>query len=213
MIRINLLGVAAPHVKERPERRTPPVAFQAGTFVGAVVVFFAIVGLIYKFWNGAVTNLQTELKKEQAEEARLAGIKAENVRYQQQLALLQQRINTIQTLQTSRTGPVELMISLSNVVNRTGDIYLYSMTPAGDRLGFRGQSGSVESMAEFISALNHSGAFEDVQLRQFFEDDQHGRLTYKFVLDCQYKQPGAAAGAASNAGTAGASSPAHRAGK
>jgi len=208
MIKINLLGVAGPPTKVV---EGPPAtrAFQIATFVGALVVCFAIVGVFYKIWSTAVADLKQKLKQEQTRQAELAGVQAQNQRYEQRLRELETRINTIQALQNSRVGPVELMIALGNVVNRANDLYLFSVAPQGDRVAIRGQSNSVESMATFLASLSDSGYFADVQLRQFFEDDQVNRLSYKFTLDCVYKSPAAAA---QPAAPAGAAPPARRAG-
>ena len=116
-------------------------------------------------------------------------VKAQNEKYQQRLKDLETRINTIQALQNSRVGPVELMSALGNIVNKTNDVYLYTLTPAGDRLQLKGQSGTVDSMANFLAFLKNSGSFEDVQLEQFYQDDLNERLTYKFTLSCQFKSP------------------------
>ena len=87
-------------------------------------------------------------------------MKAQNEKYQQRLKDLETRINTIQALQNSRVGPVELMSALGNIVSKTNDIYLYTLTPAGDRLELKGQSGAVDSMANFLAFLKNSGTFE-----------------------------------------------------
>ncbi len=39
------------------------------------------------------------------------------------------------------------------------------------------------------AALKRSTSFNDVQLRQYWEDDVANRLAYKFNLDCVYKPP------------------------
>jgi Tfp pilus assembly protein PilN len=204
MIKINLLGVAAPPPTAAP-RAPATVAFQVGTFVGALIVCFLVVGVFYKVWSGAIENLQVELKKEKAEQARLAAIKAENLRYQREVKQLDQRINTIQALQASRVGPVQLMSALGNVVNKTHDVYLYAARTSTGRVVLSGQAGSVDSMATFLASLKNSGYFDDVQLRRFFQDDQGNRLRYKFDLDCVYKAPqpataGAPAGAPAQPG-------------
>ena len=42
-------------------------------------------------------------------------------------------------------------------------------------------------MANFLAFLKNSGSFDDVQLEQFYQDDQHDRLAYKFTLSCLFK--------------------------
>jgi Tfp pilus assembly protein PilN len=199
MIKINLLGVAPPPT--RPAAGPPATrTFQVATFVGALVVSFAIVGIIYRVWNSSVTELEQRLKQEKLRQAELAQVKAQNERYQQRLRDLETRINTIQALQNERVGPVDLMTGLGDQVSRTSDVYLYTMTTQGDRVVLRGQTGSVDSMASFMSYLKKSASFDDVQLRQFYQDDQHNRLTYKFSLDFINKSP-ALAGAAGQPAT------------
>ena len=119
--------------------------------------------------------------------------KQENAKYEQERRLLEQRINTIQVLQASRVGPTEFMNALGNVVNKTSnDLYLFSVAPQGERLVIHGQANSVNSVAALMSSMKASGYFDDVQLRQFYEDDVQNRLSYKFNMDCAYKSPSAA---------------------
>jgi Tfp pilus assembly protein PilN len=92
---------------------------------------------------------------------------------------------------------------LSNVVNKTtNDLFLYSVIPQGDRVVIRGQAGSANSVAALLSSMKTSGYFDDVQLRQFYEDDAQDLVSYKFNLDCAYKPPSAAA-SPTQAGAAG----------
>lgn len=190
MIKINLLG-AAPRLTAEA---APPVSrtFQLTVGVGSLVVCFAIVGLIYKTSSGAITDLQAHLQRERAEQARLTAIKAENDRYQLRLKELRVRINTIQLLQASRVGPVEQMAALGEIVNRSAELYLSSFSPQNDRTLLHGQVGSVEAMAKFLAALKDSPGFTDVQLREFYQDDQGAQVRYKFTVDYVYKSPAVA---------------------
>jgi Tfp pilus assembly protein PilN len=157
--------------------------------VGALVISFGIVGVVYKVWTNQVAVLTTERTKQIREEQELAGVKAQNLTYQQRLKDLETRINVIQALQNSRVGPVELMTALGNVVSKTNDVYLYTVSPQAERLSLKGQSSSVESMTTFLASLGQSGFFDDVQLEQFYQDDIKDHLTYKFTVSCAFKSP------------------------
>jgi len=192
MIKINLLGVAAPQPKAKPVAQVSK-AKQLVSFLAALVVSFGIVGVVYMIWSASVASLNVQLKKQQAEQARLAAIKVENIRYERESALLQQRINTIQVLRAERLGPTEFMNALGNVVNRTpNDLYLFTVIPQGDRVVIHGQAGSPTAVAGLLSTMKTSGYFNDVQLRQFYEDDIQNFVSYKFNMDCSYKPPVAA---------------------
>ncbi len=187
MIRINLLGVARAAAK--PAGPPPTAARQALIFVVSAVVAFGIVGFMWRYWSGEIERLNKKKADEQREADRLAQIRAENQRYMAQRQQLEQRINTIQQLQQSRVGPVDFMTVLGNIVNRSHDLYLLAVNPDGARVAIRGQSNSVESIANFIANLKSTGSFADVQLRQYYQDDQFDRLSFKFNLDCVYKLP------------------------
>lgn len=199
MIKINLLGAAPPPPKPVGAPSTA-IVMQVVVFLGALIICFGIVGVIYRLWSRKVADLQQTRSREKLRETELAAVKAQNAQYRLHLQDLETRINTIQALQASRVGPVELMSSLGNVVNESNDVYLYTLVPLAGRYQLKGQSGTVDSMATFMASLKKSGSFNDVRLEQFYEDDQHERLTYKFTLSCEFVS--AAAGSTPAAGGA-----------
>jgi Tfp pilus assembly protein PilN len=209
MIKINLLGVAPPPSKVLPVGGPPATrAAQVVIFVGALTVCFGIVGVTYKIWTNQIADLEKARNREKIRQQELAVVKAQNDKYQQRLRDLETRINTIQALQNSRVGPVELMSSLGNIVSKTNDVYLYTLTPSGDRFELKGQSGTVDSMASFLAFLKNSGTFDQVQLEQFYQDDLKERLAYKFSLSCQFKSPTGGISPTSGSAPAGSGEPA-----
>jgi Tfp pilus assembly protein PilN len=208
MIKINLLGVAPPPTRTSPAGPPAAKATQVIIFVGALIICFGLVWVFYMVWSSQIKDLEKARAKEVSRQQELAVIKAKNLQYQKYLKDLETRINTIQALQNSRTGPVELMTALGNIVSRTNDVYLYSLTPNGDALTLKGQSGTVDSMANFLSYLKRSGSFDEVHLDQFYQDDQHERVTYKFAVSCQFKSPTGGVSPTSGAAPVMASGPA-----
>jgi Tfp pilus assembly protein PilN len=208
MIKINLLGVAPSPSKVSPAGGPPaPKTTQVVIFVGALIICFGIAGIIYKIWSNQIADLEKRLSQEKIRQTELAVVKAQNEKYQQRLMDLETRINTIQALQNSRVGPVELMSTLGNIVNKTNDIYLYSLTPSGDRFELKGQSNTVDSMAHFLAFLKNSGTFDGIQLDQFYQDDLHDRLTYKFSVNCGFKTANAGTSPTAGGGPEGAAAP------
>jgi Tfp pilus assembly protein PilN len=201
MIKINLLGGVKPETKART---TAPLskAMQLATILGSLAASFAVVALVYLFWSRSIDRLGIELRKQQAEQARLAAIKQENAKYEHERAILEERIRAIQVLEAGRVGPSEYMNALADAINRTStDLYLSSVGPQGDRVTLKGQAGSANAVAALISALKTSGYFLDVQLRQLYEDDVQSLVSYKFTMDCAHKSP-LAANSPVQAGTA-----------
>lgn len=187
MIRINLLGVTKPVARSAgpSEGMAPEAIIIPGVLL---VVLGLIAGFIFWYWTSQINALNKRYADAQREQARLAGIMEQNKVYEARLNQLQQRINTIQTLQSSRTGPVELMHVLGLLANRSNDLYLLTVTTTGGRLVLTGQANSPDAIANFIGALQRSDTFDDVQLRQSVEDDKDKRVSFKFNLDCVFKQ-------------------------
>ena len=189
MIKINLLGTTPGGGPPPPPG--PPVTglrqalyFVVGAVAAGIVVFF-----FWAYWNSDIKKLDAEIDKQKIEQKRLQTIQAENQRYVAQRQQLERRINTIQQLINSRSGPVDLMINLGNTVNRADDLYVLTMAPNGSRIAIKGQASSVNSIANLIANLKNNTAFQDVQLRQYYQDDQFNRLSFKFNIDFAYKPP------------------------
>jgi Tfp pilus assembly protein PilN len=189
MIRINLLGVTKPAARTSGAGPSEGMAPEAIIIPGILFVVLALLaGFIWWYWTAQIDALNKRYVAAQREQARLAGIMEQNKIYEARLNQLQLRINTIQTLQNSRTGPVELMHVLGLLANRSNDLYLLTVNTTGGRLVLTGQANSTDAIANFIGALQRSDTFEDVQLRQSVEDDQNKRVNFKFNLDCVFKQ-------------------------
>jgi Tfp pilus assembly protein PilN len=194
MIRINLLRPPeAPGVGEAPSGVGLTQREQVQFLVGGLAAALLVAGACYWYWNGQVSKLTNDLAVEKREAARLAAIQAENQRYVQQLREIDTRLRTIQTLQDRRVGPTALLSALGETVNQTPGVYLLTAGAETGRLVIQGQSDSVNAIADFVAALKRAGPFQDVQLRQFFQEDQDNRTSFKFNLDCALVSPGAAA--------------------
>jgi Tfp pilus assembly protein PilN len=193
-IKINLLGLAAPKPKAKPAAApTQKSMLPVWIFLGAFVVSFGIVGLLYFIWNGSIAKLDVELKKQQVEQTRLVAVRQEIVRYEGTRTQLEQRVKAVQLLQTNRLGPREFMSALGDVVAKTPtDLFFASVIHEGGRVTIQGQAGSANSVATLLALLKSCGYFDDVQLRQFYEDDKQNLVNYKFNLDCSYKPPSGA---------------------
>ena len=205
MMKINLLGQEAAELKIAAG--SSAAARQVLVFVVALVVCMSTVGFVYYYWGRQVRQEQAALKREQIRQKELGSVRAQNQEYQRQLQTLEERIQTIQKLQTKRQGPADLMEGLGESVSRTRDLYLLQVTPEGKVLHIRGEARQVPAIAMFIKALMISPRFADVKLRQYYQDDQHGRTNFKFNLDCAYVPTPAAAPAAGGKSTPAAQPP------
>lgn len=189
MIRINL--IQSPEREALAKSAAPEGLQDRKEFFPllALVICFAVVGGLYWTSSHRIETLNQQLVAEQREAARLAAIEAQNKRYQSQLAEINQHINVIRTLEKSRTGPRDFMTLLGDAANRVSGVYLITVNAQSDHITIHGQSDNPDALAGFIAALKSVGSFSDVELQQFFEDDQKTTVSFKFDLDCFYKPP------------------------
>jgi Tfp pilus assembly protein PilN len=189
MIKINLVQAPA---EELPLKAQEPVqaSRKNGVYaLASVVVCFGIVGLFYWGWNHEIAGLNARIGAARVQAARLSGIEAQNRRYEADLAQIENHVRVIESLETSRTGPQELMTKLGNMVDGISGLYLLSLKSGAGQLAIDGQADRVSAIADFIGVLQSNPSFQKIELHQVFEDDQNNRVNFKFDLVCLYTPP------------------------
>ena len=188
MIRINLLGRARPKAARQavPLEATLQVVF----FVAALVVAF---GVLYYNWhstNAQITEVRLHIQKQTGEKARLEQLKAQVNEFERQKTVLQQRINIIEELQRNRTGGQELLDAVANTVVRTDTLWLTSLSRQGNALTILGTAGSINAVANFITQLEHSGYFNQIEIKESVQDTKNTAVqTFTFSLTAQFALP------------------------
>jgi Tfp pilus assembly protein PilN len=106
---------------------------------------------------------------------------------------LQQRVATIEQLQRDRTGGQELLDMVANTVSRTENLWLTEMIRKGNTLSMEGSSASVNSVANFITALKRSGYFQKVEIKETKQDDKNTAVqAFLFQISAEITPPPAA---------------------
>src|SRR5260221_11511637 len=170
MIRISLLGQTRPKTSRRPVdtgAALPAVFIGAGFILGALVV-----GVIYLSWTSQLTDANHRIKQLQAQKAELQNIKQQVESFDKQKEVLQVRVDTIEKLQRDRTGGQELLDMVANTVSRTENLWLTDLTRKGSTLNIQGASASINSVANFITAMKRSGYFQKVEIEESKQDER-----------------------------------------
>src|SRR6202790_3046096 len=195
MIRINLLGQSRPKAARRPVdtgAAMPVVFVGAGAALGILVLF-----LLYLSWQKQLNDENTRIKQLQAQKADLEQIKHQVDTFEAQKKVLTQRVQTIEQLQRDRTGGQELLDEVASTVSRTENLWLIDMTRKGNSLSINGASASVNSVANFITALKRSGYFQKVEIKETKQDEKTtGIHTFLFQISAEIAPPQMAPNAA-----------------
>src|SRR5437868_5894939 len=147
MIRINLLGAPKPKNK----RGSPAVSTvsmmemgEAGSpklKVAIVVALIAVINLGY--WYQLDKQKKSLVVKMQAAEQKnreLADVKARYLERQRQADNYKRRVDVIDELRASQSGPVNLMDMVGNTVNNTEAVWLNVMRDQGSTVDIEGMA-------------------------------------------------------------------------
>jgi len=155
VIRINLLPV-------REARRKAGVRQQmmllAASLIGAVVVcvgFHSWMLASISATKGRVATLNAQLEQYKPQQEQVAQFKAKK-------AEIEQKLGVIENLERSRSGPVHIMDELaSHIPDR---VWLTGLTADKGRIALGGMSLDNELVALFLTSLNESPYFANVEL-------------------------------------------------
>ena len=192
MIRINLLGQTRPKASRRPVdtgAALPLVFIGAGVLLGCLFLFY-----FYHSWQTQLNEENTRIKQLQAQKTELEAIKQQVESFEKQKQVLQQRVATIEQLQRDRTGGQELLDQIANTVSRAENLWLTSMTKKGSALTLDGAAASINSVANFITALKRSGYFQKIEIKEAQQDPQNSAVqTFLFTINAEIAPNGPAA--------------------
>ena len=186
MIRINLLPV-------REARRKADLHQQFMLIVAAAVGSLVLVAGVHQFVRSSVTNankrvetLKTQLAQFKPQQDQVEAFKAKK-------ADIEQKLNVIDRLEKSRSGPVHI---LDELASRTPErVWLTTLKATGGKIELEGMSLDNELVALFLTALNDSPYFANVELKatELKTVDQLKLNTFRIVA--QLESPDAPAGA------------------
>jgi Tfp pilus assembly protein PilN len=163
----------------------PLVFVGAGAALGVLALF-----LLYLSWQKQLNEENARIKQLQAQKADLEQIKRQVDTFEAQKKILTQRVQTIEQLQRDRTGAQELLDEIASTVSRTENLWLITMTRKGNNLSMEGASGSVNSVANFITALKRSGYFQKVEIKETKQEDKvSGIQTFVFQMTAEISPP------------------------
>ena len=201
MIRINLLGQIRPKASRRPVDTGAALPI---VFVGAGLVLGGIMLAFFYFTSQKQLSAENDkIKALKAQKAELTSIKSQVEEFDRQKKLLQTRVDTIEKLQRDRTGGQELLDMVANTVSRTENLWLTDLTRKGSTLNIQGASASINSVANFITAMKRSGYFQKVEIEESKQDERatSGIQTFTFKLNAEIAPNGPGAGPAKPAST------------
>ena len=189
MIRINLLAPERTTKKAKAAGPAPtPGALQSylllALFAGGAALLCA--GLWW-FQTNKLKQLDTQIAANEKRQRDLQAIKQQVDQFEQKRAVLKNKVATIEKLRLAQKSPVHMLDEVSKAL--PDYVWLTNMDENRGAVRFQGQSNSLAAVADFISALQRSGWFPQVEL----VSSQEQSNLVNFVLSGQFKDPEVAA--------------------
>ena len=177
MIRINLLPV-----RQTQKRQTIQQQLLAGA---AIVVVTIIVCIVWAASVSSTYDNKLKLRKQKQDElAQLQKIIGEVNEFNATKKELQEKLQVIDELRKSKSGPVRAMDDLaSEIPNR---VWITAFKEQSGAVTIEGQAIDHEDVSAFMKALQKSKYFSGVQLAfSKASAPRRGVTLYKFQITCQ----------------------------
>jgi type IV pilus assembly protein PilN len=157
VIRINLLPVREARRKAGVRQQMLLLAVSVGATVLLAALFHSWVLASIAGAEGRVKGLQAQLQQYKPQEQQVAAFKAKK-------AEITQKLEVIERLERSRSGPVHIMDELATHVPER--VWLTELSADNGQIQLGGMSLDNELVALFLTALNDSPYFAVVELQE-----------------------------------------------
>lgn len=192
MIQINLLGIPKPKKGKRAAAVSMPGEGPNPILVIGLAVVLSILALggWYVKLQRDAQQITQKMQEAQKEAQRLAVAKAKYEERMAQKQNLDKRKQVIDELKAKQLGPVELLAKVGDTINETDGVWLEQMKEEGRNVNIEGMALSVHQVANLMKALQKTGLFKSVELKDTSQDDKVKEMqAFTFILQCEKADP------------------------
>ena len=192
MIKINLLETAKGKGKRASAGPSMPTMEMGdmGSPKLKILVIVVLVGLgNLMYWyrlDHMSKEIASKMKIAEQKNRELADVKARYLERQTQANAYKRRVDVIDGLRASQTGPVNLMAMLGETINNTEAVWLSKMDDSGPQVNLEGTALSTDAVANLIANLQKTGFFKTVEIKETFQDETIKDMqAFQFTLTCE----------------------------
>jgi len=202
VIRINLLPV-------REARRKNEVRQQLLMIAASVVGALLLCGVAQHVMSSRIEGAQARVKSLEAQLAQFKPQQEQVDAFKAKKAEIEQKLGVIERLERSRSGPVHILDELASRIPER--VWLTNLNANNGQVELSGMSLDNELIALFLTALNDSPYFANVELESSELKTVKELKLNTFKIRAQLESPDAPAGEAAQASPASAPGAAKRA--
>lgn len=193
MIRINLVGAPKPKSKRGSAAVSASAVMEVGD-VGSpnlkiAIVLLLVVGINFGQWyrlDRASKDIAKKMQTAEQKNRELADVKARYLERQRQADNYKRRVDVIDQLRASQSGPVNLLNTIGDTVNKTEAVWLDTMKDEGSSVNIQGMALSTDAVANLIANLQKTGYFKNIEIKETFQDSAFKDMqAFQFTLTCE----------------------------
>ena len=191
MIRINLLGIA----KSKGKRGSPAAASAPAMGDGGSILVKALAAMIILavanggYWfvlDKQKRDVATQMAVAERKNRELSDVKARYMERQRQAENYKRRVDVIDQLRSAQVGPVVMMNTVGDTVNKTEAVWLNTMKDQGATIDIEGYALSSDAVATLIANLQKTGIFKTVEIKETAQDASIKEMqAFLFTLTCE----------------------------
>src|SRR6476660_3721308 len=140
-----------------------------------VLVVLVLAGLLnLGYWyrlDMVKRDIAAKMQVAEQKNRELSSVKARYLERQRQAENYKRRVDVIDQLRASQSGPVNLLNTVGSTVNNTEAVWLNAMKDQGASIDIEGLALSQDAVANLITNLQKTGYFTNVEIKETFQDD------------------------------------------
>ena len=182
MIRVNLVGSAARKKVSKAKSAAGPSNLLP---VVLVAIVLGTLGGGYYWYSSLTTqlaDLSNSIGQAEAQKATLEAVIKQDQIYESRKKELENRIKIIEGLKRNQVSPVVSLDMLDDAIDRTQFVWLSNLDQNNTVFSMSGTGTSVNAIADFVSNLEGTGYFRNVNL----VNAQDAAGNYTFSMTCEF---------------------------
>jgi type IV pilus assembly protein PilN len=188
MIKINLVAPEKPAQKKAKAASAPPGALQFYLLmIVCVGVALALSFILWAAEKKTLSDLESDIKVKQKRQAELQAIKKQVDELEARRKTYQMKVELIERLRREQSDPVHMLDEISKALPEF--VWLTSIEQSGSSLKIMGMASGMIAVADFVSNLQRSGWFPQVEMGIIKESASSGGQAQDFTITANFKNP------------------------